>query len=125
MVEAPLVIPDVKFGKNVLRVLDAAGFPISAAMWLKEDTDWTLVLWSPLYEEAGPRGAYLRLRAALSTEGPISLGELPIRLEGHRSPLIKALRKTFGKTTSVEGTRLGGHSISGTWIDDGYVYRIK
>jgi hypothetical protein len=125
MVEAPLVVPDVKFGTDVLRVLDAAGFSLSVAMWLKEDDGWTLVLSTPLYEEAGPKDAYLRLRSALSTEGPISLGELPIRLEGHRSPLIKALRKTFGKTASVEGMRLGGHMIGGTWIDDAYVYRIK
>jgi len=125
MVEAPLVIPDVKFGKDVLRVLDAAGFPLSAAMWLKEGTDWTLVLGTPLYDEVGPKDAYLRLRAALSTEGPVSLGEFPLRLEGNRSLLIKALRKTFGKTASVEGMRLGGHTIGGTWIDDGYVYRIK
>jgi hypothetical protein len=125
MVEAPLVIPDVKFGKNVLRVLDAAGFPLNVAMWLKEDDGWALVLATPLYEEAGPKDAYLRLRSALSTEGPISLGELPIRLEGNRSPLTRALRKTFGKAASVEGMRLGGHTIGGTWIEDGYVYRIK
>lgn len=125
MVEAPLVVPDVKFGKDVLRVLDAAVFPLSVAMWLKEDAGWTLVIATPFYEEAGPKDAYLRLRSALSTEGPISLGELPIRLEGNRSPLIRALRKTFGKTASVEGMRLGGHTIGGTWIDDAYVYRIK
>jgi hypothetical protein len=125
MVKAPLVIPDVNFGKDVLRVLDAAGFPLSAAMWLKEDADWILILGTPLYEEVGPMDAYLRLRSALSTEGPISLGELPLRLEGNRSPLIKALRKTFGKTASVEGMRLGGQTVGTTWIDDGYVYRIK
>jgi hypothetical protein len=125
MVEAPLVVPDAKFGKDVLRVLDAAGFPVSVAMWLKEDAGWTLVIATPLYEEAGPKDAYLRLRSALSTEGPVSLGELPIRLEGNRSPHIKALRKTFAKTASVEGMRLGGHKIGDTWIDEGYIYRIK
>ena len=125
MVEAPLVVPDVKFGKDVLRVLDAAEFPVSVGMWLKEDSDWTLVLATPLYEEVGPKEAYLRLRAALSTEGPIALGEFPLRLEGHRNPLIKALRKTFGKADSVAGTRLGWHTIGGVWVGDAYVYRIK
>jgi hypothetical protein len=125
MVEAPLVVPDVEFGKRILRALDEAGFPLTVAMWLKQDDDWTLVIATPLYERIGVKEAYRRLLAALSTEGPIVLAALPVRLEGHRSPFIKALRKTFGKTASVEGMRLGGHTIGGTWVGDGYVYRIK
>jgi hypothetical protein len=42
-----------------------------------------------------------------------------------RRPLIKDLRETFGKSSSVAGMRLGYQVIGGTWIDDGYVYRIK
>jgi hypothetical protein len=125
MVEAPLVVPDIEFGKKVLNALDAAEFPLSVALWLKEDTDWTLVLATPLYEGIGPKEAYRCLLAALSAEHPVSLGELPLRLEGHRNPLIKALRKTFGKTASVAGMRLGGQRVGTAWIDDGYVYRIK
>ena len=125
MVEAPLVVPDIEFGRQVLTALDAAEFPFSVALWLKEDPAWTLVVATPLYEGIGPKEAYRHLLVALSADRPISLGELPLRLEGHRSPLIKALRKTFGKTASVEGMRLGGHTIGGTWIDDAYVYRIK
>jgi hypothetical protein len=125
MVEAPLVVPDIEFGRRVLAALDAAEFPLSVALWLKEDPDWTLVVATPLYEGVGPKEAYRHLLAALSADRPISLGELPLRLEGHRSPLIRALRKTFGKTASVEGMRLGGHRVGDTWIDDAYVYRIK
>ena len=125
MVEAPLVVPDIEFGKKVLAALDAADFSLSVALWLKEDADWTLVLATPLYDVIGPKEAYRGLLAAFSAERPISLGELPLRLEGHRNPLIKALRKTFGKTTSVEGMRLGGHRVGDTWIDDAYIYRIK
>jgi hypothetical protein len=83
------------------------------------------MLGTPLRDKLGAQGAYLRLIKALSTKGPVALSDFPIRLEGNRSPLIKALRKTFGKTASVEGMRLGGHTIGDTWIDDGYVYRIK
>ena len=125
MVEAPLVVPDVEFGKKILRALDAAEFPLTVAAWLKENDDWTLVLATPLYEEIGVKEAYRLLLSALSTEGPIYLAGLPLRLEGHRKPLIKALRRTFGKTVSVDGMRLGGHTIGGTWIEDAYVYRIK
>ena len=125
MVEAPLVVPDIEFGRKVLAALDAAEFPLSVALWLKEDPAWTLVVATPLYEGVGPKEAYRHLLAALSADRPISLGELPIRLEGHRSPFIKALRKTFGKTASVDGMRLGGHTIGGTWVGAAYVYRIQ
>jgi hypothetical protein len=125
MVEAPLVVPDVEFGKRILRALDEARFPLTVAMWLKQDDDWTLVIATPLYEGIGVKEAYRRLLAALSTDGPTVLAALPLRLEGHRSPFIKALRKTFGKTASVDGMRLGGHTIGGTWVGDAYVYRIK
>ena len=125
MVEAPLVVPDVEFGRKILRALDVAQFPLTVAAWLKENDDWNLVLATPLYEEIGVKEAYRRLLAALSTEGPVYLAGLPLRLEGQRSPFVKALRKTFGKTVSVEGMRLGGHTIGGTWVGDGYIYRIK
>jgi len=125
MVEAPLVVPDVEFGRKILRALDVAQFPLTVAAWLKENDDWNLVLATPLYEEIGVKEAYRRLLAALSIEGPVYLAGLPLRLEGQRSPFVKALRKTFGKTASVEGMRLGGHTIGGTWVGDGYIYRIK
>ena len=125
MVEAPLVTPDVMFGRAILQSLDEAEFPTTVAMWLKEDDDWNLVLGTPLYDKLGSKEAYLLLIKALSKEGPVALSSLPLRLQGHSNPLIKGLRRTFGKTASVEGMRLGGHTVGGQWIDDAYVYRIK
>ncbi len=125
MVEAPLVVPDLEFGKRVLHLLDAARFRFTVALWLKSDDDWSLVIGTPVYEEAGPIGAYSTLRTALSTDGRVIVSDLPIRLEGQKNPFIKSLRKIFAKTASVEGMRLGGQRVGGTWIDDAYVYRIK
>ena len=125
MVKAPLVTPDATFGEEVLRALDKAGFQTNVALWLKEGDIWTLLLSAPAYEKLGPTAAYRRLIEALSAEGPAPMSDFPIRLEGNRYPLIKGLRKTFGKTSSVEGMRLGKHAIGGVWIDDAYVYRIK
>jgi hypothetical protein len=126
MVKAPLVIPDVAFGEAFLNGLDAAGFPVTVAAWVRGDEDrWELVLGSPLYDEIGAIDAYRRLRSALSEDGSVALIDYPIRLEGHQNPFIKDLRRKFRKTTSVEGMRLGGHAIGGKWIEDAYVYRIK
>jgi hypothetical protein len=128
MVKTTLVGPDLAFGEELLRVLDDVKFPVTVALWLlqkERSENWKLVLGTPLYDRLGPRGAYLRLLETLSSEGPIALSDLPVRLEGLRRPLIKDLRKTFGKTASVAGMRLGYQIIGGTWIDDAYVYRIK
>jgi hypothetical protein len=128
MVKTILVGPDLALGKDILRTLDASDFPVSVALWLlqkRRSDDWELVLATPLRDKLGAHEAYLRLIKALSAEGPTALGDVPIRLESNRRPFIRALRKTFGKTASVEGMRLGGHTIGGIWIDDAYVYRIK
>jgi len=127
MVKTSLVSADIEFGKSTLAKLDAARFPVTVAFWQynEDDGDWTLVLGTPLYEKFGAKEAYLRLIGALSTEKPIALSELPLRLEGNRSQLIKGLRKLFGKAASVEGMRLGGHSVGGVWVDDAYIYQIQ
>ena len=125
MVEAPLVVPDVSFGESLLQTLDVEGFPVSVALWLREDERWILVLGSPSYDKVGPKDAYLQLISALSREGPVSLTGIPLRLRGHTDPLIKGLRKAFGKSDRTQGMRLGGHKIAGRWIDDAYVYRIR
>jgi len=95
------------------------------ALWLLQkdrSDDWELVLGTPLRDKLGAQGAYLELIKALSTDKPVALSDFPIRLESNRRPFIRALRKTFAKTASVEGMRLGLQSIGDTWIDDGYVY---
>ena len=128
MDKTTLVGPDLPLGREILRILDDAKFPVTVAMWLLEKSrneDWDLVVATPVYDKLGPREAYQQLLKALSSEGPVSLVDLPIRLEGIRKPMIKALRKLSGKAGSVEGERLRLRSVGGAWIDDGYVYRIK
>lgn len=127
MVKAPLVVPDLEFGKSVLRQLDAASFPISVAIWIfnREDDEWRLVIGSPLYEKLGAQKAYQALIDALSADEPIMLMDLPIHLMGNRKPLIRELRQRYGKSTVTEGMRIGLQSIGDRWIDDAYVYRIK
>jgi hypothetical protein len=128
MVKTILVGPDLAVGEAILRALDAEKFPVTVAVWLlqkERSDDWVLVISSPLYDQLGARETYLRLMKSISLKHSVSLSEVPIRLESNRRPLIKALRKLFGKTASVEGMRFGLQSIGGVWIDDGYVYRIK
>lgn len=128
MVRTILVGPDLALGDEILAALDAAKFPVTVALWLlqrERSEDWKLVVATPLYDKLGAIDAYLRLRAALSVDAPVTLGDFPIRLESNKHPVISGLRKLFGRTASVKGMRLGLHSIGGVWIDDAYIYRIK
>jgi hypothetical protein len=122
MVKALLVGPDVEFGEGVLAALDAAKFPVTVALWVREreEDNWELVISTPRYPD---RDAHLQFFRALGDAVPP--GNVPIRLESNRRPFIKALRKIFGKAASVKGVRLGLQMIGGTWITDAYVYRVK
>jgi hypothetical protein len=48
----------------------------------------------------------------------------PILILPMDDPFIKALRRLFGKSRSVEGMILGGQSIGNRFVEEGYVYRI-
>ena len=97
------------------------------ALWSLNDEagEYELVMATPLYDKLGQKQAYLKLLSSLAPLDQRVVHNLRMRLLGHKNPLIRGLRRLFGKTASVEGMRLGGHAIGGVWIDDAYVYRIK
>jgi hypothetical protein len=129
MAKTSLVSPDIELGSEVIGLLDDAGFPLTVALWVlggEDEGEWELIVGTPLYDKVGPKESYRRLLAALASMDPNALHQLPIRILGHKNPLIRGLRRIFGKTASVEGMRLGGHALGGSvWIDDAYVYRVK
>jgi hypothetical protein len=125
MAKETLLNSDVEFGERVLKALDTAGFPVPVALWLRKGDDETmkLLLASPLYDKLGIREAYLKLVGALSSEKDrfrFSYG-----LTSTRDPLIRDLRKVYGKTPDTDGMRLRSKTLGGVWIDEGYVYRIR
>ena len=122
MVKAPLVIPDERFGEAVVQILTEAEFPFTVAIWLKEDDRWELVLGTPLYEDVGPKAAYLQLISALSKDGPVALSDYPLRLESDRSPLMREFRK-MARQSPARNLRTTG-TIGGRWIQESYLYPL-
>jgi len=122
MAKTSLVGPDLELGEAVLSALDDAGFPVTVALWLQktEEHRWELVISTPRY---GDKDVYLQFTLAIRGRVPEVL--VPVRIESNRHPMIQELRKIFGKTKSVKGMRLGLRTLGGTFINDGYVYRIK
>jgi len=126
MDKAALVSIDIETGAEILRALDQADLKIKVAAWfqLPEYGDWRLVLASRSFDVPDLRDAYGLIHKALdAVEFPIE--RTPTILVMRTSePLVRDLRKIFGKTKSAAGMRLGGQTLGDRFIEDGYVYRI-
>jgi len=127
MDKAALVSVDLEKGSRILQILDDAEMRVNVALWavLADYDDWRLVLSSRKFDAAGPTGAYGLLHDALDAVGFTLEEPPPVVILRTSDPFIKALRKIFGKTKSVEGMRLGGQVIGDRFIDDAYTYRVS
>jgi hypothetical protein len=122
-----LVGLEVETGSRILKILDDAGLQVKVALWavLPEYEDWRLVLASHKFDPGGLREAYGLVHKALDAAG-FPLEQTPtVVILRMSDPFIKALRKGFGKTKSVEGVRPGGQTIGDRFIEDAYGYRIS
>jgi hypothetical protein len=125
MDQATLVNLDVNAGLKILTALDAAKIEVAVALWMisSDYDDWRLVLSSSSLDQAHLLKAHEQVAKALQLRfvylrSPLLL--LPIK-----DPFIRELRRLFGKTSDIEGMRLGGQTIGNRFISDAYVYRIK
>ena len=110
-----------------MRTLDQSALSISVALWLylSDYADWRFVLSSRRLDAAGSSRAYGLVHDALTAAG-ISLEQTPaLLILKMSSPLIQSLRRTYSKTESVEGMRLGGQLIGDRFVVDALVYRIR
>lgn len=127
MDKTALVITDVTTGAEILEALDRSDLSISVALWLHspEYEDWRYVLSSRQLDAAAPAEAYGLVHDALSAAG-ISLERTPaLSILKMSDPFIRALRRIFGKSKSVEGMRLGGQLIGDRFVEDAIVYRVR
>ncbi len=65
------------------------------------------------------------LHDALETERFLLQHTPPLLIFKLSDPFIRALRKRFGKATTVEGMRLGTQMIGDRYVEDALVYRIR
>lgn len=127
MDQTALVAADFTAGLKLVQSLDRSALSISVALWLysPEHEDWRFVLASRRLDEVEPSEAYGLVHDALTAAG-VSLEQTPALLILKMSdPFIRALRRIFAKTKSVEGMRLGGQLIADRFVPDALVYRIR
>ncbi len=127
MGKALLVTIDFAVGKKLVEALDHSDLSISVALWayLSEYEDWRFVLSSRKLDEAKPAEAYGLVRNVLKAADFPSEQIPTLAIRSMSDPFIRALRRMFGKTKSVEGMRLGGQLIGNRFIEDAVVYRIR
>ena len=128
MDKATLVDVDIAAGKQVLQILDEAGFKVIVAFWLytSEFEVWRLYIASPAVDTEGITKAYVQLLSALrSSEDPDLASRVTITVLSPKDKLIRAFRRTFARTTQVDGARLGSQVISdGVFVEQAYLYRV-
>jgi hypothetical protein len=127
MVKDVLVSSDIDIGAEVLRALDAAELDIKVALWafLPEYEEWWLVLASRKPDSVGQLDGIGMVHRAVDT-AEIPIRKVPhFRILGMRDPLIRDLRRIFGKTANVDGMKLGGQTLGGRFIEGAYIYRIR
>lgn len=130
MDQSALVTEQINGGRHLIGRLLAAGVPVEAAAWLKDNEEgrWRLYVASPKVDEIGKREAYGLVHAAFAKPGSRGISQFDVHLVGVDEPLARELihmydRGMFGlmaaDSTGVwfVGPRLGGMSIN-----DAYIY---
>jgi len=127
MDKTALVSVDLERGSEMLQALDQAKIKVNVALWahLAEYEDWRFVVSGRKFDSLRLTEAYGLLNGALTTFGIPIERTPPVLILPMSDPFIRALRRLFGKTKSVEGMRLGGQLLGDRFIEDGYAYRIS
>jgi hypothetical protein len=126
MATAALVSTDVEMGSELLKVLDEAAFPVTAAAWIyfPDVDEWRLVIRTPKAEK-DLQGALRELAAAMDAKG-----DLRARLDLSRVKLVPPKDKilaAMGSMVRVDGisnVRFSRNVINGMVIDDALIYRL-
>ncbi len=111
----------------MVEILDRAKLKVNVALWvhLSEYEDWRLVVAAREFNEGELRAAYRLLHDSIRAEVMAPEKTPVVMIFAMTDPFIKALRRIFGKTKSVDGMRLGGQMIGDRFVEDAYVYRIS
>jgi hypothetical protein len=126
MATTVLVSTDVEMGSELLKILDEAAFPVTAAAWIyfPDVDEWRLVIRTPRVEK-DLQGALRELAAAMDAKG-----DLRTRLDLSRVKLVPPKDKILAAMSSmvrvdgISNIRFSRNVINGMVIDDALIYRL-
>jgi hypothetical protein len=119
-----LVNLDISEDAQVVSELENHGIALQVALWMvtSEYEDGRLVLASEQLPLGGIRESYHKVVTILRETFVRALPSIMIMRPD--DPFILDLRKRYSKTPQMSGMRIGGGSIGGRLVEDGYVYKI-
>lgn len=126
MATAILVDADVDMGREFIRILDEASFPVTGAAWIffPDVEEWRLVIRTPKAEK-NLQQALLEIAVALDSQG-----DLRKRLDLSRVKLVPPKDKmlaAMGSVVRADGLstiRFSRNIVNGVLIDDALIYRL-
>ena len=119
---------DIEEGKKLVEKLDQSNLPVVGAFWYYMDGPerYRLMIVTPYYEEYGPKKTYEKIQKATEKNGAdINLAWDAVSALGPNNELYKSLRTIADTGFDIEGRRLTGDVINGTYIEDAYLYRVN
>lgn len=128
MAKAALVSADQDAGSKLIRALDAAQFPVQAALWLysSEDGGWRFIIASSFVDERGKRQAYRRIQKELrGSKDHIELSLQDVSVISPTEDLIVSLRSAFRtEVRAILDFRVQGIVVDHVFIEDAIIYRL-
>lgn len=126
MATAILVDADVDMGREFIRILDEASFPVTGAAWIffPDVEEWRLVIRTPKAEK-NLQQALLEIAVALDSQG-----DLRKRLDLSRVKLVPPkdrMLAAMGSVVRADGLstiRFSRNIVNGVLIDDALIYRL-
>lgn len=121
-----LVEDEIAAGERLIDALDAAGFDVRAAFWMRlpESGDWRLFVASPTVERHGHLAAYQEL-VRIARESRIPTGVLHrVSLVFTSDPTVTLLRSAVSTGPGISRIIFRGNAINGVYIEDALLYRI-
>jgi hypothetical protein len=129
MVESTLTREMIDVGSLLVHKLDEHGLNPDAAFWLyyPEVQQWKLVIGDDEVETLGPKEVYRKVQQILGESAHeikgLSLDD--VALVKPDAPIISLLRVAIRTGPGISGIRFKNNVITGTLIEDAYIYRLN
>jgi hypothetical protein len=125
MVTDVLVTDGIREGARLLRALDDARFPVTAALWHLRDGRWRYIVATPLVDIDGPIKAYSQINEVLHSRA-IGLELSNIAVARPQDPLITSIASVLHTDPKdVVGIRFTEDTIDRTFVEGAYIYRAS
>lgn len=129
MASETLVDSEIEGGLNLLRVLDAAGFDVRAALWAYYSTEerWRFII-ATEHGERDKREPYLAAAEAIARERKLNPDENilsldRVRITGLKDPVVTGFRSYLKKDVS-RTERLSNTLVNGIYIENAIIHRL-